>query len=270
MKKEEYINTVISYMVDKTQIPLVQREISDHILDRIDYYRHCGFSDETSEQKALEHMGDARELGIKMNYLYDFKKLNTVSLIGLILLGINIIAILLLYLMQIYTDVGSFFETVWFLSFYGFNSIMILLTGILYLINTKTRNFKHLIAAGVLGFLFYSRFIYLLLFVGYDSDFEFRYMIEMFSQVFNILSNDVFSYVAFALSVIFILIGIITAILSLGYGIYIKSVVDGKAKTSLNRAYERFAYIPVIIYGFCFLVLLVLLVLILKGEFINV
>ena len=84
MNKEEYINTVISYMVDKTQIPLIQREISDHILDRMDYYRHCGYSEETSEQKALEHMGDARELGIKMNYLYDFKKLNTVSLIGII------------------------------------------------------------------------------------------------------------------------------------------------------------------------------------------
>ena len=205
-----------------------------------------------------------------MNYLYDDKKLNTGSLIGIILLGINIIGIPLLYIIQTYAYAGSFLETIWLFSFYGLNSFMILLTGILYLIDTKTRNYKHLIAAGVLGFLFYSRIIYLMFFVGYDCDFEYRYMIETFSQVFNILSNDLFSYVAFALSIILFFIGIITAVLSFGYGIYIKSVVDGKAKTSLNRAYERFTYIPVIVCGICFVILLVLVVMILKGVFISV
>ena len=77
-----------------------------------------------------------------------------------------------------------------------------------------------------------------------------------------------YSSVAFGVSITLIFAGIITSILSLGYGIYVKSIIDGKAKTSLNRAYERFAYIPLVLCGTCFVILIVLIVMILKGMFI--
>lgn len=266
MNKEEYINTVISYMVDKTQIPLIQREIVDHILDRMDYYRHCGYSEETSEQKALEHMGDARELGIKMNYLYDYKKLNTVSLIGIILLGINVIAGVLIYVIQNYAYM-SFDDS--FINFgkYAVNWITTLIVVLLYFIDIKTMNYKHLIATGVLGLLFYARSIYIVIFSSYYSDVS--YVVEILVEMLDILSNKMYSSVAFGVSVTLIFAGIISAILSFGYGLYVKSIIDGKAKTSLNRAYERFAYIPLALCGACFVILLVLIVMILKGVFIN-
>ena len=265
MNKEEYINTVISYMVDKTQIPLIQREIGDHILDRMDYYCHCGYSEETSEQKALEHMGDARELGIKMNYLYDFKNLNTVSLIGIILLGINVIAGVLIYIIQNYTYMSF---DVSFINFgkYAVNWITTLIVVLLYLIDVKTRNYKHLIATGVLGLMFYARSIYIVIFASYYSDVS--YVVEILVEMLDILSNKMCSSVAFGVSITLIFAGIITSILSLGYGVYVKSIIDGKAKTSLNRAYERFAYIPLALCGACFVILLVLIVMILKGVFI--
>ena len=67
MKKWEYVSTVLSQMLDKTQKPFVQREICDHIDDRIDYYKSAGYSADESEEKAVEHMGDPIQLGFRMN-----------------------------------------------------------------------------------------------------------------------------------------------------------------------------------------------------------
>ena len=94
------------------------------------------------------------------------------------------------------------------------------------------------------------------------------YVVEILVEMLDILSNKMYSSVAFGVSVSLIFAGIITSILSFGYGLYVKSIIDGKAKTSLNRVYERFAYIPVIVCGICFMILLVLIVMILKGVFI--
>lgn len=253
MKKEEYINTVISYMVDKTQIKLVQREISDHILDRIDYYRHCGYSDETSEQKALEHMGDARELGIKMNYLYDNSKLNIVSLILLIMTGTTVLSYIVSYVLTINFPFGidglygGFWDGLVAFTFYISDSLIFLLSSLIFWFSVKSKNYKHLIALGSLNTIYIFEYLLKSFSSGAYNYKNYAYLSYSVGEIIEGLSQKAFVFYSGIIVPILIVTFLFTVILSFAYGLYLKLVINGKSKTCLDNRYYKLRMVPFII-----------------------
>ena len=70
MKKEEYIEKVLAHIQNKAFVSTIRQEIEGHIDDRELYYKDCGYDTETAQQKAIEHMGSAEEIGEEMNRLH--------------------------------------------------------------------------------------------------------------------------------------------------------------------------------------------------------
>ncbi len=248
MNREEYINTVLSQMLDKNQKAFVKKEISDHIEDRMDYYMNAGYAKTISEQKAISQMGDAKEIGIKMNMLYDCRKYNTLSLLGLIFLALNIFLPIFLALFR-YNGVSVFDSVYDFIASLCYNTMPLcfLVMGLVYLFSNKTKNRNHLIALGILGFMYYIRYIFLWLF-GEFSDLPVNPIIELFTETFQILTHEKFYVFSEVSSLIFLLFGIITSIMAIGYGLYVKSYIAGTSKTAVMRHYERYRFVSLPLY----------------------
>ncbi|MBE6836212.1 MAG: hypothetical protein E7515_08210 [Ruminococcaceae bacterium] len=96
MRKEEYIQEVISRIENKRAKREVEKELSAHIDDRISYYTDAGYDEETSNNKALEHMGDPGKVGIQMAKIH---KRNVLKVIAISLL----IAFLLTSVVLVFT-----------------------------------------------------------------------------------------------------------------------------------------------------------------------
>ena len=91
MNKSEYINKVLSYIQSKAYLNEIKTELENHIEDREEYYTNIGYSSEVAEQKAVEHMGSADEIGEEMNMLYNYKKHKIISIVGSIILIIYLL-----------------------------------------------------------------------------------------------------------------------------------------------------------------------------------
>ena len=86
MRKEEYIQEVISRIENKRAKIEVEKELSAHIDDRISYYTDAGWDKETANEKALEHMGEAKEIGEQMALVHSkIKFYSYFSLLPLVL-----------------------------------------------------------------------------------------------------------------------------------------------------------------------------------------
>lgn len=75
MKKEEYIEEVLSHIQNKAFMNTIREELEGHIADREMYYTDCGFDADTASQKAIAHMGSAEALGSQLNHLHYDEKL---------------------------------------------------------------------------------------------------------------------------------------------------------------------------------------------------
>lgn len=238
MNKNEFIITVLSYMQDRTQMPFVETEISNHIEDRIDFYLDAGYSYDEAEKRALERMGDAKELGIKMNLLHNCTAMNRATVILLVLLVLTII----FYFFASGTDYWSDIITYGNFVFY---SIVFLLEAIIYILCTKTKNYKHSIFAAITSIVFYS--------VAHISN--------LISREFDfVFILGAYSYVSF----IFVA-GIINAIILFGLGANLKAIVNGESKTNIISRYELIKYIPLIEFIVSFVCTVVLSILKLFG-----
>lgn len=71
MRKEEYIQEVISKIENKKARREVEKELSAHIDDRISYYTDAGWDEQTANEKAMSHMGKVEEVAEKMGKLHD-------------------------------------------------------------------------------------------------------------------------------------------------------------------------------------------------------
>ena len=76
MRKEEYINEVISKIENKKARREVEKELSAHIDDRISYYTDAGWDEETANEKTMEHMGEPKKVSEEMGKLHN-KRLKT-------------------------------------------------------------------------------------------------------------------------------------------------------------------------------------------------
>ena len=70
MRKEEYIQEVISRIENKKARREVEKELSAHIDDRISYYTDAGWDEQTANEKAMEHMGKSEEVAEEMGKLH--------------------------------------------------------------------------------------------------------------------------------------------------------------------------------------------------------
>ncbi|MDE6723243.1 MAG: permease prefix domain 1-containing protein [Eubacterium sp.] len=105
MNKSEYIKEVLSNIQGKAYLNEIKTELENHIEDRQEYYTNIGYDSSTAEQKAVEHMGDAEDIGEEMNMLYYYKKHKIISIIGLIIL--TVILSYLWFLSIIFREVSS-------------------------------------------------------------------------------------------------------------------------------------------------------------------
>ncbi|MDE6471370.1 MAG: hypothetical protein K2L19_10175 [Eubacterium sp.] len=96
MKKEEYIENVLKHIQNKAFLNTIRQEIENHINEREQYYLDIGYDAQTSQQKAVEHMGSADELGFQMDILHDYKKHKIICITGLILFILNLISVSLI------------------------------------------------------------------------------------------------------------------------------------------------------------------------------
>lgn len=273
MKKEEYISTVLSQMLDKTQKPFVEREISDHIDDRIDYYSSAGYSADESEEKAVEHMGDAVQLGFRMNLLYDNRKYNRLSLICLIMIAINAILIPVAFFAS--ESMGKFvisyvFSIVIEFSYISCGFFTLLFVSIEYLLCSKTKNHNHLIALGLLSLLYYFPvWLSYLLFEEY-SLYDDQALIQSINGLLGILTDNKFYTFITVFKGITLLTGIITAIMSLGFGLYVYVEIKGKSKTKSLSRYQRFRFVPITVFAVYYISTIVFEILMMNGVFLDV
>ena len=73
MRKEEYIREVVSRIKNKKAKAEVEKELSNHIDDRISYYTDAGWDEATATEKAMEHMGEAESVAEKMGKIHNKK-----------------------------------------------------------------------------------------------------------------------------------------------------------------------------------------------------
>lgn len=59
--RNDYINSVLEQIDDKTLRREIRKELSAHIDDREEYFKDCGYDDETAERMAVERMGPPKD-----------------------------------------------------------------------------------------------------------------------------------------------------------------------------------------------------------------
>ena len=71
--ENKFITDVVGMIKNKSAKKLIQAELESHILDKSDYYKEIGYSEEEAIQKATEEMGDAEETAFPLNNLHNRK-----------------------------------------------------------------------------------------------------------------------------------------------------------------------------------------------------
>lgn len=79
MTRDKYIELACAKIKGKYIRNEVAQELSDHIDDRIEYYREAGYVDEIASQKALEHMGDAETVSNSISKLHNLDRYKTLA-----------------------------------------------------------------------------------------------------------------------------------------------------------------------------------------------
>lgn len=98
MKKEEYIEKVLAHIQNKAFVNTIRQEIEGHIDDRELYYKDCGYDTETAQQKAIEHMGSAEEVGKEMNRLHKNTSALVTGIISIIIYIFGFLAIAIVFI----------------------------------------------------------------------------------------------------------------------------------------------------------------------------
>ena len=106
MDKKRYIQTVTEQIRCKRALPLVTKELEDHIEDQKNDYMAEGMNPSEAEEAAVLEMGDPVEVGIEMDRIHRPKM--AWKMIGLIAV-LNLAGILLMYCIRtsVLADAGN-------------------------------------------------------------------------------------------------------------------------------------------------------------------
>lgn len=78
--RNDYINSVLAQIDDKTVRREIRKELSAHIDDREQYFKDCGYDDETAESLAVERMGSPEAAADGFSKVHKGKRIVTVIL----------------------------------------------------------------------------------------------------------------------------------------------------------------------------------------------
>lgn len=78
--RNDYINSVLAQIDDKTVRSEIRKELSAHIDDREEYFKDCGYNDETAERMAVERMGSPEAAADGFSKVHKGKRIVTVIL----------------------------------------------------------------------------------------------------------------------------------------------------------------------------------------------
>ncbi len=117
MNVDEYVKKTSKQIHNKKEREQFEREMTNHILDKVEYYINSGYDEKTAIKKAINHMGDAEDIGMQMGMVH--KNLGRIVFdIVAFLVIVAILLFLLLYLFffgEDFTNLNSPFnlELVW-------------------------------------------------------------------------------------------------------------------------------------------------------------
>ena len=66
-KSSDFLDAVLSYIKFPLDRQDIRLELEDHILDKIDYYIDQGLAFKEAEEKAIEDMGNPKDIGMQLN-----------------------------------------------------------------------------------------------------------------------------------------------------------------------------------------------------------
>ncbi len=66
-ESNKYLDEILSYVKFGYDRNKIRKELTDHMVDSTEYYINQGYSDLDAEQMALDHMGEAEEIGMELN-----------------------------------------------------------------------------------------------------------------------------------------------------------------------------------------------------------
>lgn len=235
MKKEEYIECVLKHIQNKAFLNTIRQEIEDHISEREQYYLDIGYDEQTSQEKAVERMGDADELGLQMDILHDYKKHKIICITGLILFAVNLMSVSLISEL-LYSD------------FIVHSSIIIALftSYLVYRFAFASRCTAVLFLQGLASIaatIYFTKNLGIWIFDLGPSD-----------QMQN--SDFLYMFISFAAEIIFL----INSVLCLTCSGEIKALIAGKPNTKILNRYKSYEYflliaaIIITILTFAFLV----------------
>ena len=112
MRKEEYIQEVISKIENKKARREVEKELSAHIDDRIAYYVDAGWDEDSANEKAMEHMGNVESVAEKLGLIHNvWKRYCFIVLTALLLSHIIIESVVFFLRGRIYyLSSGQYYE----------------------------------------------------------------------------------------------------------------------------------------------------------------
>jgi hypothetical protein len=113
----------------------VERELSAHIDDRVSYYVDAGWDEETANEKAMEHMGNAEDIAEKMSKVHNKVNRFVMLVISMSIFGLYFILELPFWVFRM-TDLSIVFEgDEWYtvlIRDYFLIIVLLVLTGIAY------------------------------------------------------------------------------------------------------------------------------------------
>lgn len=236
MKSSNYITKVISHITGRQQKKLVEYELTDHIIEKHNFYEDIGYDDDASLGKADEMMGDADIVGEQLEALN--KERNIRKIIS------TIISLLLFAAAFTYVSMNSDSESPFYdytFSFYGYvvcNIIFILnLVGIIYgfrKLRVNNINFGCFACLGILGTggKYIENSIYYL-FTGKNVLLSFYGIYDSYNELYS-----PFQYVPFKYSesrVVLAVLGIlIIAVLIIGSALTVRLAKLKNTRTDLR------------------------------------
>ncbi|MCQ2484021.1 MAG: permease prefix domain 1-containing protein [Clostridia bacterium] len=105
MTVDEYVKLASAKITAKKKREQIEKEMKNHILDRVEYYTDAGYDENTAIEKALQHMGDAETVGTEIGKVH--KSVLSFIIDVLAVLPLPLVAYIILFVSFGYEGTGN-------------------------------------------------------------------------------------------------------------------------------------------------------------------
>lgn len=251
MDKKEYLSNVISLVKNNYAKREIEKELSSHIDDRIDYYTDAGYDREYATAHAIEMMGSPTDVAKSMEKLYN----NTLWVI------LSILSMLCYIAGLIYVRINPIdFAVINMVDFDELStlpcviSVLIFLAGALaFCFAKKSKSSLLLTVFGVLGITAPIFSLYAQIPFGYQAislftDFPVAIITkqpffegEVFWHLDDLFESGINIGITYSLVVISVLISLIGVVMGIVSLVYAKELSSGIASAKFEKRVNKFA-----------------------------